>query len=194
MDDQTLLRALRGKDPEAARDWVARDGERLLRSAFLLCGSETDAQDLVHRETFLQALKSVERFRGQSSVYTWLHGILLNLSRHHHRDRKRIVFNEELAHEVAGAAEEKPLPMEEEATRATLGRALGELSKPHREVIVLRFYGNLKLEEIAVRLGISKGTVKSRLHYAMAKMQELLPPEMNLFDAGGTERQNKERT
>ncbi len=190
MDDETLLRALRTKDPEAARDWLARDGDRLLRSAFLLCGSEADAQDLV-QETFLQALKSLDRFRGDSRIYTWLHGILLNLSRHHHRDRKRLVVDDELARDAAGAADEKPLPMEEEATRATLSRALRELSAPHREVVVLRFYENLKLEEIAQRLGVSKGTVKSRLHYAMARMQELLPPEMNLFGAGGTDRKER---
>src|SRR5207247_2368613 len=46
-------------------------GERLLRSAYLLCGDATEAQDLV-QETLLQAIKSAHRFRGDSAVYTWL--------------------------------------------------------------------------------------------------------------------------
>jgi len=61
-----------------------------------LCGNETEAQDIV-QDTFLQAIRSIHRFQGRSSVYTWLHAILLNLSRHYHRDRKRIVYDDELA-------------------------------------------------------------------------------------------------
>src|SRR5213594_980177 len=79
-------------DPE---ELLSAHGDRLLRSAYLLCGDETEAQDLV-QETFLQALKSTHRFRGDSLVYTWLHGILRNLSHRHLRKQKRLVFEEEL--------------------------------------------------------------------------------------------------
>jgi len=67
-----------------------------------------------------------------------------------------------------------------------LQRALGQLSDSHREVLVLRYYEHMKMDEIARNLGVSKGTVKSRLHYAIREMQKLLPAEMNLFGAGGT--------
>jgi RNA polymerase sigma-70 factor (ECF subfamily) len=77
--------------------------------------------------------------------------------------------------------------MDVELGGSTLNQALDELSGPHREVIVLRFYEDLKIHEIARRLGVSRGTVKSRLHYAIGKLQERLPPEMNLFGASGTE-------
>jgi RNA polymerase sigma-70 factor (ECF subfamily) len=71
-------------------------GERLLRSAFLLCGNEADAQDLT-QETLLQAIRSAARFRGQSRIYTWLHGILLNLTRRHHRQSRRTIPDDQLA-------------------------------------------------------------------------------------------------
>ena len=77
------------------QEMIGSHSDRLLRSAFLLCGNETEAQDLV-QETFLQALKSAQRFRGDSMVYTWLHGILLNLCHRHIRKQKRLVFEEEL--------------------------------------------------------------------------------------------------
>ena len=187
MDEAELVRALRAGDSAAARELVHAFGERLLRSAFLLCGSEADAQDLV-QETFLQALQSLQRFRGQSSVYTWLHSILLNLSRHYHRDRKRLVCDEESVNHATAEAEEKPSAADLELSASALGAGLKTLSGLHREVLLLRFYEGMKIREIARHLGVSKGTVKSRLHYALERMQQLLPNEMNLFGAAGTER------
>ena len=71
---------------------------------------------------------------------------------------------------------------------AALTKALRLLAEPHREVLILRYYENLRIHEIAAQLEISPGTVKSRLHYALAEMQKLLPAEMNLFGATGTEK------
>ena len=64
--------------------------------------------------------------------------------------------------------------------------ALRRLSGAHREVIILRYYENMKIHDIAGNLGISEGTVKSRLHAAIGQMQKLLPGEMNLFGSCGT--------
>jgi RNA polymerase sigma-70 factor (ECF subfamily) len=185
MDEAQLVTALRRQDPAAAQELVQSCGDRLLRSAFLLCGNESDAQDLA-QDTFVQALQSAHRFRGGSSVYTWLHAILLNLTRHYHRDRKRLVGSDELARQDIAAPEEGPSRLDAEAASSALAAALGRLSGPHREVVVLRFYEDLKIHEIAMRLAISPGTVKSRLHYAIGELQRLLPAELNLFGATGT--------
>ena len=166
------------------REMLAAHGERLLRSAFLLCGDETEAQDLV-QETFLQALKSARAFRGDSAVYTWLHGIMRNLCHRHLRHQKRLVFDEQLVGREATVA--SPASEQDEAFCADrLAQAIADLSPEHREVIVLRYYENLKLQEIAARTGVSAGTVKSRLHYAARCLEQLIPAEMNLFVAQGT--------
>ena len=168
-----------GAPPVDVRSWLHAHGDRLLRSAYLLCGNATEAQDLV-QETFLQALKSAHRFRGESAPYTWLHGILLNVSRHHRRRQKRFVLDENLALETPDdGATEADADREFRATRLT--RALQTLSPEHREVIVLRFYENLKLHEIAAQTGVSTGTIKSRLHYALRCLEKLVPDELNLF-------------
>jgi RNA polymerase sigma factor (sigma-70 family) len=166
------------------QSWLHAYGDRLLRSAYLLCGDATEAQDLV-QDTFLQALKSVHRFRGESAMYTWLHGILLNVSRHHRRRQKRLVFDENIAVEMPGmGVAEADCDREFRTTR--LVRALQTLSPEHREVIVLRFYENLKIHEIATRSRVSPGTVKSRLHYALRCLEKLVPDELNLFASEGT--------
>jgi RNA polymerase sigma-70 factor (ECF subfamily) len=154
-------------------------GDRLLRSAYLLCGNRTEAQDLV-QETYLQAMKSGDRFRGDSAVYTWLYGILLNLCRRDFRRQKRLVFEEE---RVLGAAFQT-VPageLDRGIASRSLELALQKLSLVHREVIVLRYYESMKIAAMASQLGISKGTVKSRLHYAVRCLVELIPSEMNLF-------------
>ena len=190
MDEEQLVQGLRSQDPGAVQELVVAHGDRLFRSACLLCGNQAEAQDLV-QETLLQAVRSAPRFRGCSSVYTWLHGILLNLTRHYHRDRKRMVYDEELARQEPAPPDEKPSGLDVELTSSALADALGGLSGPHREVLVLRFYEDMKIHEIAAHLGISNGTVKSRLHYAIAEMQRRLPGEMNLFGACGTEEKAK---
>lgn len=186
MDEQQLVQALRRQDSGAVQELVASCGDRLFRSACLLSGDEAEAQDLV-QETFLQAVRSAHRFGGRSGIYTWLHGILLNLTRHYHRDRKRLVYDEELTCREPAPPDETPNGLDVEMTAGALAEALRQLSEPHREVLVLRFYEDMKIHEIAAHLGISRGTVKSRLHYALAEMQRLLRGDLNLFGACGTE-------
>ncbi|MGD1017728.1 MAG: RNA polymerase sigma factor [Verrucomicrobiia bacterium] len=186
MDEERLITALKAHVPGAAQELVSSYGDRLFRSAFLLCGNEADAEDIV-QETFLQAMRSVHRFRGDSTIYTWLHAILLNLTRHYHRDRKRIVCDNELVGREVSPADESPSPLDAGAATSALLKAMCRLSDAHREVLILRYYEDMKIHEIARHLGISTGTVKSRLHYAIGEMQKLLPGELNLFGASGTE-------
>jgi RNA polymerase sigma-70 factor (ECF subfamily) len=185
MEEMTLVAALREGDLAALEELVEAHGERLLRSATLLCGNEATAQDFV-QETLVEAMRSVSRFRGQASLYTWLHSILINIARHHRRDNARIVYDNELAAQEVSSLDEGPRASDLETASGELARALSQLSDSHREVVVLRYYEHMKIHEMACHLGISKGTVKSRLHYAIQEMQRVLPAEMNLFGVGGT--------
>ncbi len=191
MNEEQLVTALKSQDPGAVQELVNSYGDRLLRSAFSLCGNETEAQDIV-QDTFLQAIRSVHRFQGRSTVYTWLHAILLNLTSHYHRERKRIIYDDELAGREISPPEENMVQWDAGTASSALREALRQLSGAHREVIVLRYYEDMKIHEIARHLGISKGTVKSRLHYAIGEMQGLLPGELNLFGACGTEEMQKQ--
>lgn len=189
MNDEQLVEGLKAQDPAASQELLDLYGSRLLRSAYLLCGNETEAQDFA-QETFLQAIRSVHRFQGRSTIYTWLHGILLNIVRQSHRRNARLVYdnellNREIADETAGQ-------LDAETASSELRRALQRLSASHREVIILRYYENMKIHELAGRLGISTGTVKSRLHYAIQELQKLLPGELNLFGACDTEGMQKQ--
>ncbi len=184
MDEAELVAALKGGDTAAVEELVCLYGDRLLRSAFLLCGNEADAQDLV-QETLILAFRNARRFRGKSALYTYLHGILLNLTRHYHRKRKRMVYTDQ----TPDLPSPEPLVScdpDADAASSTLMEAIRELSPSHREVIILRYYEDMKILEIARHIGVRKGTVKSRLHYAVCRLRQLMPEESNLFRTTGT--------
>lgn len=172
------------KAADSLEGFIDSHGDRLLRSAYLLCGNETDAQDLV-QETLIQAIKSRKGFRGESAIYTWLHGILLNLCRWHYRKQKRLVYDEELILKETFQPDHGQ-EMDQDYCAAKLTKALQQLSQEHREVVILRYYENMKIGEIARQAGVSVGTVKSRLHYAVRCLEQFIPREMNLCAAEDT--------
>ena len=69
--------------------------------------------------------------------------------------------------------------VDRQSTRSALMTVLATLTPEHREVVVLRFFEELKLPEIARKLDVRVGTVKSRLHYALAELRKKLPAELN---------------
>lgn len=184
MDEATLLCRLRNSDATAWDAVVELHGQRLLRSAYLLTGGSGEAEDLM-QETLLQAARSIQRFRGDSGLYTWLHGILLNLTRAHQRRSARTVYTESPEPtEVAPA--EQGQHLDAETTAAAVLAALRQLTPEHREVVVLHYYEQLPVEEIAGRVGVGAGTVKSRLHYARQQLSVLIPPSLNPAATSGT--------
>ena len=150
-------------------------GTRMLRSAYLLCGNHTDAQDIV-QDTFITAVKSIHKFQGRSAFYTWLHGILINVTRHFLRSRKSTVPLDNIAEPVDTTNHLKQV--EQASVRKCLLKVIAGLSHEHREVILLRYFEEMKIVEIADALGISKGTVKSRLHYALKRLRTTVPDDL----------------
>ena len=180
MNEETLRLALKQGDKDVFVHLLDLYGDRLFRSAFLLCGQENVAEDLV-QETFLQGLRSAKKFRGQSAIYTWLHGILLNLNRKRNRNIFRLVFPERLPEIQDRSLKEKILPDDSKKITELINSSIQLLSLKHREVLIMFYFENLSVEEISRQIRVGEGTIKSRLHYARAKLEKFLPPELNLF-------------
>ena len=160
--------------------------DKIYRSACMLLMNRHEAEDLT-QDVFLAAMKSYSRFRGDSSLYTWLYKIMLNLFRKR-RSRKRLLQwnfsqgDEEQEDFQVLIADDGDSPDEsvEKAERARrVADVLRTLSKKHREVVVLRFFEDKSYHEIAEIVGVSEGTVKSRLHHALkltgGRLQDLRP-------------------
>jgi len=174
-----LVRRLKEKGDEGAvRLLVERYGPRLLSAAALLCRNSTDAQDLMI-DTLQHAVRSIHTFQERSSFFSWLYGILFNLNRviWRKRERQPLIYTDDLP----DVAADEPLVgsrLDTEADAACLAAAVRQLSEPLQSVVLLRYYGEMSIEEVAVALKISPGTVKSRLFSATARLRKILPEEM----------------
>ncbi len=168
---------------QLARDYY----DRLFRAALFMCNDPEVAEDLV-QDTFVAAIKAIDRFEGRSSHYTWLYGIFLNKFRSWLRKNKR-----EKSFSLQHRAEQFDLPNEGELLESdmpgtldimlqreraeTVRKAIGKLPPHHREALALRYIEGMSYEKISGVLDCSIGTVKSRIHYALKKVAERLRKE-----------------
>ena len=127
------------------------------------------AQDAA-QETFLTAQRALRRFRGESTLRTWLLGIAHNECRRLARSRRIQPPCLELREDL-GAAEGFH---ESVIDRQALIEALGKLSPEHREVVLLHEVDGLSYDEAAAAIGVPAGTVKSRLHHAFLNLRKSL--------------------
>ena len=161
------------KDRErGAERLVAEYGNRLYAAAVLLCANDHDAEEMVFR-TFDQAVKKIRQFDPSRNFFTWLYALMLKFHRMTHRRRRVEVV-------PMGAAEDLPeqsaAPIAEtQDADDEVANAIRALSPPLREVVVLRYFADKTVEEIAAALDIPFGTVKSRLHNARVELANLLP-------------------
>lgn len=181
MTEETIrIGLLKAGDPAARERLVSLYGQRLLKAAALLCANIQDAPDVV-QETFLRVFESVDRFKEQSSLYTWLYGILLNVCRQHYRKQKRHILLDNLEQHRDPGHQSSEKDYERRNAQARIIDHMHTLSPRHREVLILRYYEELKIHEIAQIIGVNKGTVKSRLHYAAQALRKTLPADLNLL-------------
>lgn len=134
-----------------------REHAGMVRLAHLLTGSATTAEDVV-QEAFV---KVFQRLDGIAEPGAYLRRTVVNLARDHHR--RRGVAERWERRQAAPAAE---LPPDVDET----WQALGSLPEAQRTVLVLRFYLDLKVDDVAAVLDIPTGTVKSQIHRGLAAL------------------------
>lgn len=180
-DEALVNQALDGEKP-AFRDLFERYRTRAYRVAYRFLGNHEDALDAV-QDAFIKAYRGLEGFERRSQFRTWFMRIVTNtcLDRRRVRSGDRTVpMDPELAETTAEDGrprppQDQPLDaMQVEELRASLQSALDRLSEAHRAVFVLHAEEGLTYREIAETLGVSEGTVMSRLFHARRNLQKIL--------------------
>jgi RNA polymerase sigma-70 factor (ECF subfamily) len=134
---------------------------RFLRFAVATLGDAEHGRDAVH-EAFVRALKSLDEFRGDARLETWIWRILIN------------VCSAERSGD-SGKVEDAPeLPESGPAEWPEVRAAVAALPERQRMVLFLRHYADLEYEEIAGVLGIARGTVAATLHQAHERLRDIL--------------------
>jgi RNA polymerase sigma-70 factor, ECF subfamily len=183
-DDATLLARARGDDRAAFAQLVKRHQSAALRVASVICGSTTEAEDIV-QDSMVDLHRHLDSYRGSGSVRSWMLRIVANHAKNHVRSRVRRLHRDDhharlQLRPVEGADQAAEVKLEHEA----LASALRHLTEQDRAVLGCRFVAGLSEAETAEVLGTPVGTVKSRTSRALERLQRQLAPTTN---SGGGE-------
>ena len=185
--DRLLVDRFKQGDPSAFDEMVSRYWDRIYAMVNQLLRNSQDAEE-VTQDAFIRAHRGLVKFRGESAVSPWLYQIATNLARNRYwswwrRKRDHTVSfdqpvsadNETTLAELIPA--ELETPGDATVTQEFVSRiaeSMEKLSPKHREILILRNVKNLSYEEIAEILGISVGTVKSRIARARESLRARL--------------------
>lgn len=180
--EEPSLDALRQGKKEAIAWLVDNHADRLLKAATLIIGEQYWAEDAV-QDCFVDAIRYLAGFRGDSSLYTWLYTILLRCCSRIKKEKRKQQVGQTVSPISDGVLYKKGYystnpPV---AERKTLCNAIKSLSYRYREAIVLYYYEEFSIKEIALLLAIPEGTVKNRLYRARKKLTNILGREEGLW-------------
>jgi RNA polymerase sigma-70 factor (ECF subfamily) len=176
-DAQLIAETLKGQTAAFGK-LVQKYQDRLYNTIVHVAGNAEDARDIV-QEAFVQAFVKLDSFKGISAFYTWIYRIALNLAaglRRKQRPMASLEHNrEQFGMDPPDNHNNCPLDKLQQQERAgQVRRALAQLSKEHRTVLVLREIEDCSYETIAEMLEVPVGTVRSRIHRARMQLREEL--------------------
>jgi RNA polymerase sigma-70 factor, ECF subfamily len=175
--DEELLALLRDGAPSAGEVLVKRYCQPLMRYLQRIVGSDHLAEEL-HQQTWLSVLEHIDRFErssGAGGFKAWLFRIATNKANDHWRSSGR----ERMAKSVLQIAGDEPMPQAGHRVEGTeqeqkLRDAIEKLPEMQRQVLMLRYYSNLKFVEIAELMGCPLNTALGRMHKAVLKLRQLM--------------------
>jgi RNA polymerase sigma-70 factor, ECF subfamily len=179
MADSDLISRAAGGDLVAFQTLVERHRSMVYRVAYQFAGNHYDAEDIA-QEVFIKVYRSLDRFRQDAQLTSWLYRIVMNACidhRRRHLPTAAAPFGEGAEQRLLNTPEEAPDP-EDRAYGRELGQVLeceiSRLPDGQRIVFIMRHHQGLKLAEIADALGLAEGTVKRQLHAAVHRMRGAL--------------------
>ena len=143
-------------------EWLEQYGDLINRTCCLILGDRTLAEDAA-QETFIRAWKSMAQFKGDASPRTWLTRIAVNVC----RNIRRTAWFRRTDRSVT--PEELPLPAAPEDR--TLLLTVQQLPERHRQIVILRYYQGMSLDEAAKALGVSRSAAHHRLQKALKALR-----------------------
>ena len=153
---------------------------RIYSLTYQMTSNREDAEDLT-QEIFIKAFEALPRFKGRSSFYTWLYRIGINKTINYRKKRNRNrplsidALDQDITHDdIYAELDSKDSPLRHiglNELQVKLNEAMQKLSLKHRTVVVMHDIEGIPHDEIAKIVGVSVGTIRSRLFYARRQLQ-----------------------
>jgi RNA polymerase sigma-70 factor (ECF subfamily) len=177
VDDLALIKAITSGDRDAFRRIVERETPPVFRTCYRILGRLDEAED-VTQETFVTAYRAIDTYRGDGSLGAWLARIAARRSLRRLAQRPPVAPLDPIIHDRADAAPD-PLGVTLATEREAMVRgAVLALPEPYREVVALRFFGELSLNEIALVTDRPLSTVKTQVRRGLARLRPILAEEV----------------
>jgi RNA polymerase sigma-70 factor (ECF subfamily) len=175
VDDRELAKAIVAGDRDAFGLLVERESGPLVRACARILG-DSDAAEDVAQECFVTAHQLIGSWRGEGSIHGWLLRIAINRAlRAVKREPRHVPLEDESGEPLAIPGGSEPLADTLMSERDRLIRnAVSSLADPYRETIVLRYFGELSIAEIASQTGRPIGTVKTHIGRGLLRLRPLL--------------------
>ena len=199
--EQELVSAAKAGDQQAFEQLVLDNQNRIYSLAVRLAGDREEAFDLA-QEAFVKAWQGLPAFQGESSFATWIYRLATNVCIDYLRKQKRrrqvesevSLDDEELSWtEPADWSQDPHRQLERSEQGRALARGLEALPEQQRQILVLRELSGLSYQEIAEKLNLDLGTVKSRIARARMALRKILAEDGN-FSVPPPSNQAKETT
>jgi RNA polymerase sigma factor (sigma-70 family) len=182
-EDQALVARAQAGDASAFDDLVVKYSPRLYGLIYNMTSNHEDTNDML-QDVFAKAYRAIKGFRGKSSFYTWIHTIAVNMTLNFLKKRGRryhlslddvdasIQNDKEFIELTSTSSPVREADLSELQRR--LNEAMMKLSDEHRAVVTMFHIQGMPHAEISKILGVSEGTVRSRLFYANRQLQNYL--------------------
>jgi RNA polymerase sigma-70 factor (ECF subfamily) len=172
--DIDLIRAAGAGDDNAWEALVAAHQQVIFRFAYLLLRDPQEAED-VAQETFIRAYRFLWQFDASRNWRSWLLGICANVARNRQRSLSRYLTHlRRLAQQQMTETVTPADPALQDADVELLRQAIAKLDSMDQEIVYLRYFLDLSVDETAETLNVAAGTVKSRLHRALGRLRGIL--------------------
>lgn len=181
MSDEELVKKVKNGDADAFEQIIIKYEKKIFGLIYNMLRNENEIED-VAQEVFIKVYKNLDKFNGDSSLYTWIYKIATNLCLDQIKKRKEVIYIDEKLQLNDGEVEFQ-IPSDEKLQdeiyeqkelKQKLESCIDKLPEKQKAMIVLRDIKGLSYDEIAEILDLKLGTVKSQINRARLKLKELL--------------------
>lgn len=175
ISDEELAKQLQQGNETALETIVSRYHSKIFAYIYRMSKNYHSANDIT-QEVFIKICRNIKQYNSEFSFKIWIYTIASNTCKDYLKSAyvQKTIPGLEMPINIRDHEDTPEEFLQKQDDREVIIKVLNQLAEIHREVVVLRFYEDLKLEEIAVVLNIPVGTVKSRLSYGLHNLKKLL--------------------